>query len=95
MTLGQAKRGLEMVKGELLSELVDGVEYWFNGDVSSKMPKVLRLPAFDELTVAYKDRSAILPKELTKASSFGLKPVIVVKGRIAGVWKRGKDGLFG
>ena len=88
MTVGQAKRGLEVVKGELGSFVVDGVEYWFRGDLESKMPAALLLPAYDELTVAYKDRSAILPAEFEKASFSGLKPAIVVNGRIVGIWRR-------
>lgn len=93
MTLGQAKRGLEVVKGELSHATVGGMEYWFSGEVRSKMPAVLLLPAFDELTVAYKDRSAILPLEYAKASSYGLKPTIVVNGRIVGIWRKGKEGV--
>ncbi|HEV2479970.1 MAG TPA: crosslink repair DNA glycosylase YcaQ family protein [Puia sp.] len=88
MTLGQAKRGLDVVKGELSSAVVEGVDYWFRGDSEPKMPAALLLPAYDELTVAYKDRSAILPTEFEKVSFSGLKPTIVVNGRIVGIWRR-------
>ncbi len=90
MTVGDAKRGLEVVKGELERVEVEGVVYWggstMNGGVVA--PRVLLLPAFDELTVAYKDRSAILPHAYEKGSSYGLKPVVVVDGRIVGIWRR-------
>ena len=91
MTLGDARRGLEVVKGELECVVVDGVAYWAGASVSApgfSSTSVILLPAFDELTVAYKDRSAILPVEYAKASSYGLKPVIVVNGRIVGIWRR-------
>lgn len=88
MTVGQAKRGLEEVKGELSSAVVEGVDYWFGGDGEAKMPVALLLPAYDELTVGYSDRSAILPSSYEKASFSGLKPVIVVNGRIMGIWRR-------
>jgi hypothetical protein len=89
MTVGDAKRGMEVVKGELER---DGEMYWGGAtpDGGIAAPRVLLLPAFDELTVAYKDRSAILPKEYEKVSSYGLKPVIVVDGRIVGIWRRVK-----
>ena len=87
MTVGDAKRGVEVVKGELER---DGEMYWAGAtsDGGVTAPRVLLLPAFDELTVAYKDRSAILPHEYEKASSYGLKPVVVVDGRIVGIWRR-------
>jgi hypothetical protein len=88
MTLGQAKIGLEVVKGRLGCMVVDGVEYWFAGDGSAKMPAALLLPAYDELTVGYEDRGAILPDAYSKASFSGLRPVIVVGGRIVGIWRR-------
>jgi winged helix DNA-binding protein len=87
LTVGDAKRGLEAVKGELEG---DGEMYWGRAApaVRNVLSHVLLLPAFDELMVAYKDRSAILSVEYAKASSYGLKPVIVVNGRIVGIWRR-------
>jgi len=88
LRLGQAKRGLEVVRGGLVNE----GEYWFGEVVSSPpsspSPQVLLLPAYDELTVAYKDRADFLPAAFEKESSYGLKPVIMVNGRIAGIWRR-------
>ena len=51
------------------------------------------LPFLDEYTVAYKDRSALADPELMEqidaASPVGiLGPVIVMDGRIVGIWKR-------
>jgi hypothetical protein len=49
------------------------------------------LPAFDELIISYRDRSAFLSLEdHSKAiSNNGMfKPVILVNGKVAGIWKR-------
>jgi hypothetical protein len=89
MSLGQARMGLEMVKKELQRVMVGEVEYWSaNGGEGTARKEVVLLPAFDEYTVAYTDRSAIVPPEYQKESFYGLKPVIVVRGRVAGMWKR-------
>jgi hypothetical protein len=55
--------------------------------------KAYLLPYVDEYTVAYKDRSALadpkLMKQINAASPVGiLGPVIVLNGRIVGLWKR-------
>ena len=90
LSLAQAKRGLEVVRGRLGCEVVDGREYFFDaaGSVSLGVAAVLLLPAWDEYTVAYKDRSHFLHADHVGRSSYGLKPVIVVKGRVVGVWRR-------
>jgi hypothetical protein len=49
------------------------------------------LPPFDEYTVAYKDRSAILDPAFAKRVNAGggiLNAIVVVDGRVAGSWKR-------
>ena len=51
-------------------------------------PHLVLLPAYDEFTVAYLDRSAALdPKDATKAGN-GISPTIVLDGRIVGTWTR-------
>lgn len=49
------------------------------------------LPPFDEFTVAYTDRSAVLDAEHAKRVNAGggmLNAVIVARGRVVGTWKR-------
>jgi hypothetical protein len=107
MTLGQARRGIEVV-GKKLERLVVGEgEYWWGGanltvtagtiagrgagatlTPAAKMKEVVLLPGFDEYTVGYSDRSGIVAPELVKATGHGLKPVVLVRGRVAGTWKR-------
>ena len=54
-------------------------------------PVVRLLPPFDEYTVAYRDRSAIIDKGFASRLNAGggmLNEVMVVNGRVAGNWKR-------
>jgi hypothetical protein len=54
-------------------------------------PSAHLLPAFDEYTVAYKDRGAVLhPSHARRpdAATAVLGPTIVVNGRAVGTWKR-------
>lgn len=89
LSMGQAKRGLEVVRGGLGCAVVDGREYWFDaGGVVGVGGAVLLLPAWDEYTVAYKDRSDFLHADHVGRSSYGLKPVVVVNGKVVGVWRR-------
>jgi hypothetical protein len=59
--------------------------------VAAKQGSVHLLPPFDEYTVAYKDRDAILDRSFFKRVNAGggmLNAVIVIDGRVAGTWKR-------
>jgi Winged helix DNA-binding domain len=54
-------------------------------------PAVSLLPAFDEYTVAYKDRSLLLEIAAAQRGGVGfgiLGPVVVIDGRVVGAWKR-------
>ena len=49
------------------------------------------LPAYDEYTVAYQDRSAVLSPEVAARADSGhgiFYPAIVVDGQVAGTWSR-------
>lgn len=53
--------------------------------------RVHLLPPFDEYTVGYRDRSAIVEPELAKRVNAGggiINAVVVINGRVAGSWKR-------
>jgi hypothetical protein len=54
-------------------------------------PAVHLLPPFDEYTVAYKDRSAILDPQFARNLNAGggmLNAVAVINGRVAAIWTR-------
>jgi hypothetical protein len=49
------------------------------------------LPPFDEYTVAYKDRTAILDPSFAKRVNAGggiLNAVVIIDGTVTGTWKR-------
>ncbi|HKX27726.1 MAG TPA: winged helix DNA-binding domain-containing protein [Blastocatellia bacterium] len=101
LTITDASAGLEMAKRRLMPETANGQTYWLASsmpDLNDSSPAAYLLPAFDEYTVAYKDRSAVLDQAHTKLANSGngtLFPAIVVEGQVLGTWKRTlkKDSL--
>ena len=90
LTLVDIKKGLEQVKNKLNQEIIDGNTYWMPKNktiIKNKLNDVYLLPAFDEYTVSYKDRSAALDPVHIPHTSHGLKPTIIIDGRIVGTWK--------
>ncbi len=90
-----ARTGLEMVKGKLVSEKIESKTYWFAPPVSqaNAVPKSssLFLPAYDEFMISYTDRSASLDPRFSKLTLVGngiFRPIIVVDGKIIGIWLR-------
>ena len=94
LTIADVRVGLEAASTRLLSETIDGRTYWFAGTMRvtrSTSPKAYLLPEFDEYTVAYRDRSAVLDPLLTKRVNAGggiLKPIVVIDGQVVGTWTR-------
>jgi Winged helix DNA-binding domain len=101
LTTADARAGLEMAKRSLAQEAINGQTYWLASAPPAgkdQSPAAHLLPAFDEYTVAYKDRSAVLDPAYTKLANTGngtLYPTIVVDGQVVGTWKRTlkKDSL--
>lgn len=92
LTAADARAGLEMVRSEFIQEVIDGRAFWLSASVPTPKvasPAAYLLPAYDEYTVAYKDRSALLdPRHAQQAGSSILGPTIAVDGQIVGTWKR-------
>lgn len=93
LTITNARKGLEMIKSGLNSEIINDKTYWFSNltPKRNKNISVHLLPAFDEFLIAYKDRSASISntKKKTAISENGIfRPVIVINGQIKGLWKR-------
>lgn len=91
LTLTEARLGLKLVERELVQETVAGRTYWSGNTpqaASRRGPDAYLLPPFDEFTVAYRDRSAVLDPTFTKETQYGLSPSIIVGGRMVGTWKR-------
>jgi hypothetical protein len=81
------------VKKNFIAENVDGETYYFN-DSFSKIKKnntIFLLPAYDEFLISYKNRNAslLLEHKQHALSQNGIfRPVIVINGQAAGIWKR-------
>ena len=101
LTTADATAGLEMTKRLLAQETINGQTYWLASSTPATKdpsPTAYMLPAYDEYTVAYKDRSAVLDPTYAKQANSGngiFYPTIVVDGQVVGTWKRTlkKDSL--
>jgi hypothetical protein len=89
-----AKAGLEMVKPQLIHEIVEGLTYWLEESapfVRDPSPTAYLLPNYDEYGIGYKDRSALLetsPIERLDAGDIYFGHMIVIDGQLVGAWKR-------
>jgi hypothetical protein len=91
LTAKDAQKGLKLIKAILISEVVDGKTYWMTNDTAAIKSKsgIYLLPAFDEYTVAYKDRSLVLNEAAAKKTGNGIfKPLLIIDGQVKGLWKR-------
>ncbi len=94
LSVGDAKKAMEMIKSDFIQVQVEGDVYWVvNSFAESKKnsSSVYLLPAFDEFIISYKNRTAYISIEHQKKAftSNGIfKPVIVVNGKVTGIWKR-------
>ena len=95
LTMADAKEGIDALKSQFVSEVIDGKTYWFDNSVSpmkEKSPAAHLLPNYDEYFIGFKDRSAI--GEV--ANQAGIKSddpsflahVIILDGQLVGGWKR-------
>ncbi|MDX8051601.1 winged helix DNA-binding domain-containing protein [Lentzea sp. BCCO 10_0798] len=86
----EASRGLEAVKHSLVREEFDGKEYWLPPDLTPGSGAFV-LPAYDELLIGYKDRSAFFTRydEIPISTYNGMfYATIIEDGQIAGLWRR-------
>jgi hypothetical protein len=99
ITAKDAAAALEGARRHLVSDVIDGGVYWLSArrapgrnprSERSSSPLVKLLPAYDEYTVAYQDRSLLVagPGKIMNAGFGLLNPVVVVDGRVVGTWKR-------
>ena len=103
LTVAEIRRGLALAGSSLEHEEIDGKDYWFDpaSVAAARLPLVAHLlPNFDELTVGYRDRAALLPAEVTFDPTFFayyresapqggiLSNVVTVGGTVRGSWRR-------
>ena len=90
-----ARTGIEIIRDNLTSKVSGEKEFWVSGiEEEVKIdhePKVRFLPSFDEYLIGYKDRSEVLKNELIgeviPSKNGMLSPIIVVDGKVTGIWK--------
>lgn len=94
LPMSEARIGLESIKSRLESFESGGKTYFMGENAqhaATPETSVFFLPAFDEYTVSYKDRSTVFDTRWHKnaITSNGIfKPIIVRDGLVIGTWKR-------
>jgi hypothetical protein len=94
LKVSEARLGAELAAGQLTKAVIQGQTFWFASDmreVPAGQAAVFLLPFFDEFTVAYKDRSAVIDPIFARQVNAGgglLNPVMVADGQVVGTWKR-------
>lgn len=95
LTVADARAGLALAAADLEHVSIEGKEYWLDVAAEpgvSPLPAAHLLPTWDEYTVAYRDRTVVLPpdRQLDPASfPYGLlSNIVTVAGRVRGAWRR-------
>ena len=96
LTMADAREGIALAGAALDHQVVEGKDYWFGAEAGRARNAALvahLLSNFDEYTVAYRDRAAVVhPNRKFDPAlfSFGsiLSNVVLVGGRVRGAWRR-------
>lgn len=94
LPVADARAGLASVKSMLNDEKIGQQEYWYSNSPilkNDRIHSIHLLPAFDEFMVSYKDRRTSLNPlhyDQTITGNGIFKPIIVVNGKVTGIWKR-------
>jgi hypothetical protein len=92
ITQRDALTAIDVAGGALLRERFDDRDHWSGAKLprasAARGPQLALLPAFDEYTVAYKDRSAVAGAGRLGNPMALLSPLVLVDGVAAGTWQR-------
>lgn len=95
LTVADARNGLEMVRTQIISEVIDGQTYWLSPSTSpanALSQTIYMLPNFDEYIVGYTNRKAIFDtshiQKLDVRENVLFQHTFVLDGQIVGTWKR-------
>jgi hypothetical protein len=93
LTVADARLAIDGARSRLERHSRDGDTWWRGVERRPRAgpgPRVRLLPAFDEYTVGYADRSALTESgsRMTARGMGLLSPVVVVDGRVVGHWSR-------
>jgi hypothetical protein len=97
LTIKDAKAGVVMIGNQLVSEIINGKEYFFGPSVVTKgrhWQTTFLMPDYDEYGISYKDRSALYREDAERPRTDNPEPghMLVVDGLIAGKWRRTTKG---
>ena len=93
--MADAKNGIEAIKSQFVSEMINGQTYWFSESklpAKDKSPTAYLLPNYDEYFIGFKDRSAI--GEVARKANIAednpafIAHIIILDDQIVGGWKR-------
>lgn len=96
LSSADAKNGVAMIERRLAKTFWGGNVYWGpkeTGDSLGPLKSAHLLAAFDEYTVAYKERQLIFDLDQMKLSATPnglLGPIVVLNGQVVGSWARAK-----
>jgi hypothetical protein len=98
--LRRARRGLELVAGELRAVPAPGGPGWMLADAPqrpsrSTRPQVALLDYFDPYLLGYADRDLVLDRRFARRIQAGggfVRPAVLVDGRVVGTWRRERSG---
>jgi len=94
LPISLSRKALESIKSKLVSEKIENQIFWFADSLSIPEPDkntVFLLPAYDEFTISYRDRTASLALERHRKaiSSNGIfRPIMVINGEVVGLWRK-------
>jgi len=96
LTMAESRAGIAVAGAQLSHQVAEGKDYWFDAEAAadSEVAAVSHLlPNFDEYTVAYRDRAAVLHPDHPFDPAFFrfgsvLSNVVTVAGRVRGAWRR-------
>lgn len=96
ITVTEARAGIEGARAALVSEKIDGKEYWLAADTPALNQSVqsgtFLLPGFDEYLLGYTERRAVLDPQHAQKVVPGANgiffPIVVTDGQMTGTWKR-------
>jgi hypothetical protein len=92
LTTNDARRGIEMLDGEIEKTEIGENVYWNAAPASSRQRSPSRsseahlLPAYDEYNVAYKNRRPVYDEASRFTTWDALGPTVIVAGKIVGLW---------
>ncbi|MEO7003376.1 MAG: winged helix DNA-binding domain-containing protein [Ktedonobacterales bacterium] len=95
--LTTARRGVQLITGELIPVTIAGEPAWMlpdsgqdSADDQTQAPCVRLLPAFDAWLLGYRRRDFTLPPRFARTIQAGggwIHPVVVVDGIVVGAWR--------